>query len=148
MGDYTGRYTELELRDLSSQSHGDEPVGFRTLYPGGHPRFYEILQKQAELHDRKNTDYAKGSAQGALGNFHRTSTIMQLYPGMNWTSPEGIALNYMLKQLDAALVLKSTNRNSVTGEPFEARMLDVAVYANLAIILSEAQCDKSKDLPF
>ncbi len=106
---------------------------------GGHPRFYEILDQQAKLHNTKNTDYAKGGKQGALGNFVRVSSIMQLYPGMDWDSPFGVAICYMLKQLDAALILRSTKRDSITGEPIPARLLDVSTYSNIAMILVEEE---------
>jgi len=106
---------------------------------GGHPRFYEILDQQAKIHNNKNTDYAKGGIQGALGNFHRVSSIMRLYPGMDWDSPFGVALCYMLKQFDAALILRSTKRDSITGEPIPSRLLDVCVYSNIATILVEEE---------
>jgi len=106
---------------------------------GGHPRFYEILDQQAKVHNTKNTDYAKGGIQGALGNFHRVSSIMRLYPGMDWDSSFGVALCYMLKQLDAALILRSTKRDSITGEPIPSRLLDVSVYSNIAMILVEEE---------
>ena len=105
----------------------------------GHPRFYEILEEMAELHSKKNTDYAKGGIQGALGNFHRVSSIMQLYPGMDWDSPFGVAMCYMLKQLDAALILRSTKRDSITGEPIPSRLLDISTYTNIASILYEEE---------
>ena len=106
---------------------------------GGHPRFYEILDQQAKLHSTKNTDYAKGGKQGTLGNFHRVSSIMQLYPGMDWDSPFGVALCYMLKQLDAALILRSTKRDSITGEPIPSRLLDVSTYSSIATVLFEEE---------
>lgn len=105
----------------------------------GHPRFFEILEQQAELHSKKNTDYAKGGKQGALGNFVRVSSIMRLYPGMDWDSPFGVAMCYMLKQLDAAFILRSTKRESVTGEPIPSRLLDVSTYVNIASILYEEE---------
>lgn len=104
---------------------------------GGHPRFYELLQQQGELHAKKNTDYAEGGSQGPLGNFFRVASVMALYPGFDWATPFGAAICYLLKQLDAALILYSTRRQSITGEPIPSRMGDVAVYANLATIIFE-----------
>lgn len=106
-----------------------------TYTKGGHPMFYRIIEELSQLHERKNTDYADGMKEGPLGNFHRTAAIQALYPSMNWASPFGVAIAYMLKQLDAALVLKSTRRESVAGEPVNDRMKDVAVYAILTMIL-------------
>lgn len=105
----------------------------------GHPRFYEILKEQAQLHERKNTDYAKGGPQGPLGNFIRVAQIEAMYPGFDWATPFGVAMSYMLKQLDAAFMLYANKRDSVTGEPIQSRLNDVAVYANLARILHEEQ---------
>ncbi len=103
----------------------------------GHPRFHEILQEQAQLHDRKNTDYAQGGLQGPLGNFIRVAQIEAMYPGFDWATPFGVAMSYMLKQLDAAFILYATKRDSITGEPIGTRLNDVAVYANLARIIWE-----------
>ena len=102
---------------------------------GGDPRFYQLLEEFKELHSRKNTDYSKGGKQGHLGNFIRVSEIKKLYPGLDLSSPLGTAIDYMLKQLDAALILYSTQRESVTGEGIEERLKDVAVYAILGILL-------------
>ena len=106
---------------------------------GGHPRFYEILSELAELHSRKNTDYAAGGLQGPLGNFHRVAQFKSLYPGFNWTSPFGTCIDFSLKQLDAMMILASTNRKSITGEPVEARLNDIIVYTTIARILWEEQ---------
>lgn len=104
---------------------------------GGHPRFHEIVEAMSDLHDRKNTDYASGMAEGPLGNFERVSKLMQMYPKMDWASPFGVAMCFMFKQLDAGLTLKSQNKGSLTGEPVSARLTDIAVYTVLGIILDE-----------
>lgn len=106
---------------------------------GGHPRFHEIVQKMSDLHDKKNTDYAAGTLEGPLGNFARCSQIMRLYPGMDWASPFGVCIAFMLKQFDAGLTLKAQKRASVTGEPVAARLTDIAVYTVLGMILDEAE---------
>lgn len=110
----------------------------------GHPRFHQIIAKMQELHNAKNTDYAAGMKEGPLGNFHRTAAIQSLYPNMNWATPFGVCISYMLKQLDAALVLKSTQRQSMTGEPVTSRMNDVAVYSVLAMIIDEEDSYRSE----
>jgi len=104
---------------------------------GGHgdPRFYQIVDEIARLHSMKNQDYAKGGEQGHLGNFYRSSAIKKLYPNFDWTTPFGTAIDYMLKQLDAALILASTQRESVTGEDIPTRLKDVGVYSLIAAIL-------------
>ena len=110
-------------------------VGTLPMEQGGDPRFHQLLEEFKELHSRKNTDYAKGGKQGHLGNFIRVSEIKKLYPGLDWSSPLGTAIDYMLKQLDAAMILYAAQRESVTGEGIEERLKDAAVYAVLAILL-------------
>lgn len=105
----------------------------------GHPRVYEILKGIADLHERKNTDYAAGGKQGPLGNFKRCASIMALYPGMKWDTPFGVAMNFMLKQLDAALILASQERKSVTGEDIPDRLKDVAAYSVIAMVIAEEE---------
>ncbi len=100
----------------------------------GDPRFYEILDELATLHSQKNADFSGG--KNSYVNFQHVSTIMGLYPGMDWASPLGVAMVYALKQLDAALMLASTQRKSETGEPISSRMRDIAVYAVIMEILS------------
>jgi len=111
----------------------------------GDPRFYALLRKFANTHSRKNQDYAKGSAQGHLGNFKRSADFLKLYPGFPWDTPFGIAIIYALKQLDAALILASTQRDSITGEPVTERLKDVAVYSAIASILWDESHERRKD---
>ena len=108
----------------------------------GDPRFYRLLEKMAVLHGAKNKDYAQGGKQGHLGNFTRTSAIKRLYPGFDWSSPFGTAIDYMLKQFDAAMILYSVGRRSVTGENIPERLQDVAVYSNIASLLWEDEQPK------
>jgi hypothetical protein len=109
----------------------------------GHPRFYDLLQEAGELHNKKNFDYADGGEQGPLGNFRRIAAIKALYPPtFDWAGPTGVALTYMLKQLDAALMLHTTGKTSKTGEGMTERLKDIANYALLAIILAE---DEAKE---
>jgi hypothetical protein len=109
---------------------------------GGHPRFYELVKDITDLHDRKNTDYASGTKEGPLGNFERVSVITKLYPGFDWDSAFGVAMIYMLKQLDAAFTLRSQKRESVTGEGIATRLRDVTVYSLIGQILVEEENGK------
>jgi hypothetical protein len=103
----------------------------------GHPKFHAMLAEIGDLHDKKNFDYAEGGEQGPLGNFTRVANIKRLYPGSGWSDAQGVALTYMLKQFDAALMIYTTGKTSQTGEGLKQRLTDVAVYALLTIILSE-----------
>lgn len=131
------RRMEQEKRRKELMNEAQNSVGGSPLK--GHPMFHQIIQQMRELHAAKNTDYADGMKEGPLGNFTRTSNIQKLYPGMDWSSPFGVAMAYMLKQLDACFVLKSARKESVTGEPVRARLFDVAVYSVLGIILDEEE---------
>ena len=126
-------YEELNKKSSKSATLG-APTG-----RGGHPRFYGILQEMSNLHDRKNTDYSAGGKQGPLGNFHRVASIKQLYPGFDWESAYGTAIDFMLKQFDAMMILRATKRKSVTGEPVQARLRDMAIYTVIAEIIEQEE---------
>lgn len=141
--------TIQDYKSIDGYLRPEIPPELTPLARGGHPQFYKIIDDLAELHSKKNTDYAKGMKEGPLGNFQRTAAIQALYPNMNWATPFGVAVSYMLKQLDAAMVLKSTQRESVTGEQVGDRMKDVAVYAVLLMIINQEEVDlKTSDIPF
>ena len=69
----------------------------------GHPRFYDLMESFMALHSWKNKDYAKEGKP--LGNFNRVAAIEALYPDFDWATPFGVTMQYMLKQLDAAMHL-------------------------------------------
>lgn len=103
----------------------------------GHPDFYKLTQQELELHSRKNKDYAQGG--DPLGNFKRVSVIKKLYPGLPWDSPVGVALGYMLKQLDAAFWMLSQGYEGEV-ENVDSRLTDVHVYVKIArVLLREAK---------
>lgn len=121
---------------MSNKIDTGSEVGAGSSIKGyGDPRFYKLLQDMAETHSRKNQDYAQGGKQGHLGNFHRVSQFKQMYPGFDWTTPFGTAIDFMLKQLDAMMILVATNRKSITGEPVTERLKDVVIYGNIASVL-------------
>lgn len=110
---------------------------------GGHPRFYELVNEISDLHDRKNRDYR--GVSGPVSNFERLSAIMRLYPGMDWDSPYGTAVFQALKQIDAALALRVSKKESAVGEPIPSRMRDVAVLSLLSIVLIEEEKQRGKN---
>jgi hypothetical protein len=109
----------------------------QTFY--GHPDFYTITQDELSLHSAKNKDYAQGG--DPLGNFHRVSEIKKLYPGFPWDSPTGVALGYMLKQLDAAFWMLAKGYEGEV-EDVDTRLRDVHVYTKLARILHREEKPK------
>lgn len=108
---------------------------YSTARTMGHPRFYEILDELRGLHDRKNHDYAKGGKP--TGNFDRVSSILAKYPGFPLDTSWGVAVVYMMKQLDAALWMLTQGHESQTGESVGQRLRDVACYAILAELMYE-----------
>jgi hypothetical protein len=104
----------------------------------GHPLFKEFTEQELELHSAKNRDYAQGG--NPLGNFYRVSAIKSLYPGLHWDSPVGVALGYLLKQLDAAFWMLAQGYEGKV-ENIDTRLTDVHVYAKLARILWREQAD-------
>ena len=106
----------------------------RKAFPHGHPEFTKKLVQEAELHSNKNFDYASGG--DPLGNFLRVSKILKQYPGLDLSSPEGIALVYMLKQIDAYLWIKS-NKIETKSEGIQERLGDVSVYSKIIAIIEQ-----------
>lgn len=108
----------------------------------GHPMFYKILEELADLHDRKNRDYA--TPEDPLQNFYRVAEGCKKYNLITeGFEPVKIALIYAYKQWDAALkLLGRGEKGGVEGIP--DRLRDIAVYAILAeIIYKELSQNKS-----
>jgi hypothetical protein len=99
----------------------------------GHPEFYKLLDNIADLHSRKNRDYA--TQDDPLQNFKRVAEICKRYklitPGHEALK---VAIIYMLKQQDAAFkLLMHEQEGLVEGIP--ERLKDVAVYSLIENIL-------------
>ena len=91
----------------------------------GDPGFYDLLDKMADLHSRKNHDYAgKGSP---LRNFYKCKE-------MGLTPFQGV----MVRLSDKWSRIESFMKQGillVEGESVEDTLLDNAVYSLLAILL-------------
>lgn len=87
------------------------------------------MVEKMELHSRKNSDYAHGGPP--LGNFERVGAILALYPNLDHSDPKIVAIDYMLKQLDACLWYWSMWRinGHTLSESIEKRWADVVVYS-------------------
>ena len=66
---------------------------------------------------------------------------MKLYPKMDWSAPEMVAMVYAMKQLDAYLWLKS-NGHVDKFEGVAGRLQDIAVYTLIQMCIEE---DKKND---
>lgn len=114
----------------------------RNIKGCGHPKFYEILVEMAVLHDKKNTDYA--SPEAPLQNFTRVAHYGKQYKLLT-SGFESVktCVMYMLKQIDASFKLLGSNQSGEV-EGFKPRMMDVAVYAVLSMILYD-DCVKESE---
>lgn len=97
----------------------------RAVYPHGDPQFIKEVIRDVELHSRKNADYAAGG--DPLGNFKRVSSLLSNYPDLPLSSHVGVALVYMLKQLDA--VLWNLCQKHELNESAAERWRDITVYS-------------------
>ena len=120
-------------------------AALKERFPHGHQDFIPALLDMMQLHSDKNHDYA-GSGP-PLGNFDRVAAMLKMYPNFPYDTPAGVAVIYMLKQLDAALWIMSQKiEASVEGVP--ARFGDIAVYSKLIpILLQETEAGKATEVP-
>ena len=94
--------------------------------------YEELTEKELELYHRKNRDYTKGG--DSFGNFKRVSHILSLYPKLDLSNPQVVAMIYLMKQLDATLWMLS-ERYEGEVENIDTRLTDVHVYAKIARLL-------------
>lgn len=110
----------------------------------GHPAFYEAVQEIADLHEGKNRQYA--TPDDPLGNFRRTGQIIakMLKPGLNPTLASCLA--FMSKQVDGVYEIFGEDKTD-TFDSLEDKLLDIAVYAIIGIILVREARAKMCNLP-
>lgn len=98
----------------------------------GHKLFKKLTEEELALHEAKNQDYRSNS--DPLANFKRVAWWMQMYPDMDWASPEGVCIIYAMKQHDAMMsLLERGYEGSV--ENVDTRARDVHVYYKILRIL-------------
>ena len=93
----------------------------------GHPRFYELLEEIAELHARKNSDYATN--EEPLSNLKRCERI-------GIPAWKGIIVR-LEDKWDRIEKLAVKGEPSVVEETIIDTLKDSAVYALLCIVLLE-----------
>ena len=101
----------------------------------GHPDFYKLLADMAELHSRKNHDYA-GKVE-PLRNFYKS-----LEQGVRPWRGVMIRLSDKWSRLEAFC---KQGALQVKDEKFEDTLMDNAVYSLLAIILFREERKGGKD---
>lgn len=95
----------------------------------GHPKFYKLLEKMAELHSRKNHDYA--GTKNPLKNLRACERL-------NISSFIGVIIRLQDKWSRIEEFINS-GQLAVKDESVIDTLLDNAVYSLLAIILFEEQ---------
>ena len=101
----------------------------------GHPRFYEILNELAKLHDKKNAQYA--TTDNPLGNFYRVANLQsKLFKGSIKNKPLATALAFMSKQIDGVYEIVGEAKEN-TPDTLKDKLMDIAVYSVICMILIE-----------
>lgn len=98
----------------------------------GHPKYKKLTEDELRLHSEKNQDYARGG--DPLGNFKRVSDTLAKW-GYEMP-PRDVAFIFMMKQLDVVGNMLGQDYEGQT-EGIKGRLMDIAVYAKLMIILGE-----------
>ena len=102
----------------------------------GSPKFHAILKQIADLHDRKNADYAE--ADDVWGNFSRVAHLMDYYN--LWNSPMEsnlkVAICYQLKQFDCYFNALGKDKKLAT-EGLKDRLMDIVIYGIIQMCLLE-----------
>jgi hypothetical protein len=133
----------FDCNECENYKGPQEPISLgrdlRELYPHGHPGFIPLTLKEMDLHSKKNFDYAGGGKP--TGNFDRVGKIVGMYPGLDWSKPQNVAIFYLLKQLDAYLWLECQGKEGAV-EGKAARLGDISVYTKIAMLIIQ---DEKKD---
>lgn len=99
---------------------------------GGHPRFYELLLQIADLHSRKNKNYAEDA--DPLSNLRECER-------MGVPAHIGVAIRLTDKFSRYTQLLKG--KKDLVGESVFDTLLDISIYSLLSIILIEENQKKS-----
>lgn len=100
----------------------------------GHPRFYEILDLLAELHDRKNHDYSNDG--DPMSNLRQCED-------MGIPAWQGVVVR-LTDKMDRLKTYAKKGQFKVKGEGIKDTFEDMAVYAILGLILFEEDETKEK----
>ena len=100
----------------------------------GHPKFYFILKKLAELHSKKNYQYATDS--DPLSNFKSAGRMVEKLFKPNINIPLATALVYLSKQVDGVVNMVGEGKTN-TVESLKDKLMDISIYAILCMILLE-----------
>lgn len=103
-------------------------------YPG-HPEFYNLLEQMADLHARKNADYA---GDDPLSNLRVCSQF--------GVSPFTGVLVRLSDKWSRIVQLSAKGKAEVKEESIADTLMDMAVYALLAIVLRREEVHGTPNL--
>jgi len=91
----------------------------------GHPRFYELIDEICELHEKKNSDYAKDD--NPLSNFKRAASLgVEPWRGV------------LVRMSDKWSRIEELSKGKTPqNESLRDSLIDLAVYALIDIVLLE-----------
>ena len=91
----------------------------------GHPRFYELIDEICELHEKKNSDYAKDD--NPLSNFQRAASLgVEPWRGV------------LVRMSDKWSRIEELSKGKTPqNESLRDSLIDLAVYALIDIVLLE-----------
>lgn len=92
----------------------------------GHPRFYKLLIEMAELHSRKNANYAKTN-----------DPLSNLRVAEQFGLPAHLGVLIRMSDKFSRLQELSKGKQDEVGENIKDTLLDMAVYSILCIVLLE-----------
>lgn len=99
----------------------------------GHKRFYELLDTIADLHERKNNNYA--SDNDPLSNLRLCESF-----GVPATMGTMVRMSDKWSRLTELM----KGKQDLVGESMTDTLMDLAIYSLLEIILIEEQAKKKK----
>ena len=136
--DYPSKLRALDAARLSRyfcQDDLETDTGKKKTNPkGGHPDFYKLLEQMADLHSRKNHDYA--GTKDPLKNL-RACERLNLEPFLGVL----VRLQDKWSRLEEFV---NSKQLMVKNESVIDTLMDNAVYSLLAIILYQEQQERSK----
>jgi len=104
----------------------------------GHPMFYELLQKMADIHSVKNQDYGGGNP---LGNFEESKKF-----GIDPFMGVLVRLSDKWSRI-CSLAKKKNMEGAVKDESIEDTLIDLANYSILALVIKkEMENEETKNM--
>jgi hypothetical protein len=125
------RKTTDTTNDASTAGQDTEPI-LKDPYTNpistrnGSPIFYNLLERMADLHDKKSYDYASNS--DPFGNYHFAGLMSQLF-----TNPDDAGFVGRLGEKIFRLANLENSRKSPVNESIEDTELDICVIVALWI---------------